>query len=231
MNGRRLFVTLVVIALAAALVFRHQVERALGLRTGHLIATLVRGGKSPSTTGQRKGGTSSTGGSSKGSGVSVSGNKASGQNAGDGSKSAGSSTSGGGSQSAGSGGSSQKGGSSQGGSVPPVTSYPGAPAITTFYADISAGKTADAYALLAPGLAAQVTPNAFAQTYAPVKSAQVQDLSLQGAGNFTRTFDVTVAFTLTSGAIETKNGTITVQDQSAGVGTPDWAISALGVTP
>ncbi len=112
-----------------------------------------------------------------------------------------------------------------------MTSYPGAPTITAFYSDLSAGKTADAYALLAPGLASQVTPNAFAQTYATVKSAQVQMLTLQSAGNFTRTFGVAVAFTLTSGTIETKNGTVTVQDQSGGVGTPDWQISALDIAP
>jgi hypothetical protein len=112
-----------------------------------------------------------------------------------------------------------------------VTSYPGAPTISAFYDDLNAGKTADAYALLAPGLAAQTTPNTFAQTYATVKSAQVQTLTFQGAGNFIRTFSVSVAFTLTSGTVETKNGTISVQNQSGGVGAPDWQISFLGVAP
>lgn len=241
-NGRRLFVTLVVVALALVLVFRHKVERALGLRTGHIVSTLGGGGRAHGHT--TTGGTTPTKGKGgkSGGGVSVSGNTAKGQGTGQGSspktsgggtggsqgasagKGAGGSTAGGGTSGSGSGSGSQA-------SAPPPTSYPGAPTITAFYADLGAGKTAQAYALLAPGLAAQTTPNAFAQTYATVKSAQVQDLSLQGAGNFTRTFAVTVAFTLTSGTIETKNGTVTVQDQSGGVGKPDWAISALGLAP
>ena len=237
LNGRRLFVTLVVVVIALALVVRHRVERALGLRTGHIVSTLAGGGKSGAT-GATKGsatGKSAGGASTKGGGVSVSGASTPGQGSGTtkgsgaATKSGGGTKSGSGTTTKGSGGSQSPGSAAT--TTPPVTSYPGAPAIAAFYAAISSGKTADAYALLAPGLTAQMTPNAFAQAYATVKSAQVQDLSLQSAGNFTRTFAVTVAFTLTSGTIETKNGTITVQDQSGGVGTPDWAISALSVAP
>lgn len=231
--------TLVVVVIALALVVRHRVERALGLRTGHTVSTLAGGGKSGAT-GATKGsatGKSAGGASTKGGGVSVSGASTPGQGSGTAKGSGAATKSGGGTKSGSATTTTTKssGGSQSSGSAatttPPVTSYPGAPAIAAFYAAISSGKTADAYALLAPGLAAQMTPNAFAQAYATVKSAQVQDLSLQSAGNFTRTFAVTVAFTLTSGTIETKNGTITVQDQSGGVGTPDWAISALSVAP
>jgi hypothetical protein len=241
-NGRRLFVVTVVILLALVLVFRHRVERALGIRRSAPVQAVAppRG----TGTSTRTGASGTTGVSVTGSGSST---KSSGSttttNAGSGTgKSAPAATTGGasgtqaGSQgtTGGGTGTSTDTGTSTGtstGSAPPPTSYPGAPTITSFYADLTAGKTADAYALLAPGLAAQRTPNAFGAQYATVKSAQVETLALQSAGNFSRTFTVSVAFALTSGTVETKNGTITVQDQSGGVGAPDWQISALTVAP
>jgi hypothetical protein len=177
-NGRRLFVVLVVVALGVLLAFRHRVERGLGLGVAATAATLSHGGGQRGRTPTRP----------------------------------------------------VHGAAGRGG-APPTASYAGASAITAFYADLSRGKGPEAYALLAPTLASRLTPNAFGRRYAGVKSAHVRFLAPTSVGALSRTFTVTVAFTLTSGRVQTRSGSVTVQNQSGGVGAPDWAISAVSVTP
>jgi hypothetical protein len=216
---RRLFVLLVALALAATVAMRHRVERALGLAAAPAAAPSHR----PPAPPPRAGGGAAAAGQGGG--------------AGGGGKGGASAPSPG--SSGGSGGAAPPAGGAGGGQTgsgtapppPPVSTYPGAATVVEFYADLDGGRTAAAYALLAPSLTSQVTPDAFARIYAAVRRARVVALGFEGAGNFTRLFRVTVAFTLAGGRVETATGTVAVQDQSGGVGTPDWAISQLGPAP
>lgn len=257
---RRLVIVLVIALLAVAVAARHPVERALGLGGRAVIAPPATRTATPAGKGRAKGGgAASSGGqaatsgrgaggaaTSTRTGTATSGGGATSSTQGAGAGKAGATsggavTSGGGAKStAGASGGAASSGHGAGGAAssgggatttaPPVTSYPGASTISAFYAAVSAARLAQAYALLAPSLQSQQSQSAFAQAYAGVRHAAIQSLTFQSAGNFSRTFDVTVVIATATGT-QTVSGAITVQDQSGGVGAPDYAISALGVAP
>ncbi|MCL6595517.1 MAG: hypothetical protein K6V73_04810 [Firmicutes bacterium] len=221
---RRLFVLLVALALLATVVMRHRVERALGLAAAPVA---VPSRRPPAPRPRAGGGAPAVAGGQRGK---AGGGKAGGAST----PSPGPSGGSGGSTPPAGGAGGAGGGQTGSGTAPPppsVSTYPGAATVVEFYADLAEGRTAAAYALLAPSLTSQVTPDAFARTYAAVRGVHLVALGFEGAGNFTRLFRVTVAFTLAGGRVETTSGTVAVQDQSGGVGTPDWAISQLGPAP
>jgi len=139
---------------------------------------------------------------------------------------------GGGASSAGSGAAASGSGPSSGASAaPPVTSYPGAGTVLAFYQAVGKGALAQAYALLAPSLTQSQSEAAFSQAYQGVTAASVESIRLESAANFTYEYAVTVAFTFGSGGVRSVSGTVTVQNASAGVGSPNWVILSLPAVP
>jgi hypothetical protein len=123
-------------------------------------------------------------------------------------------------------------GSSPSGTGPSLSqaNAPGAPAVLAFYRDIGSGNLSGAYALTTPDWQAQQSLSAFSQTYAGVTGATVTALSIQSGGNFSRTYNVTVTFTV-NGTTQTQSGTVTVVDESGGQGTPDWHLQQPTFAP
>lgn len=115
--------------------------------------------------------------------------------------------------------------------APPVTSYPGAATVLAFYQAVGKGALAQAYALLAPSLTQNQSEAAFSRAYQGVTAASVESIRLESAANFTYAYAVTVAFTFGSGGVRSVSGTVTVQNASAGVGTPNWVILSLPAVP
>lgn len=102
----------------------------------------------------------------------------------------------------------------------PETGVPGAGAVLSFFRDVSAANWASAYGSTTPDLQQSMTLGRFQAAYSPFLHAAVVGLSLQSAGNFSRTFIVTLS--RADGVKQT--GTVNVDDTSGGSGPPDWQV-------
>lgn len=178
-------------------------------------------GTSPTGQNSSQGGS----GTSTGSGTGSHASGGSGQGAGGGSATG---HSGGGNPSEAASGGGQ--GASGGTTAPPVSSYPGASTVISFYQAVGGGNMSQAYAMLAPSLTQSQSEATFAAPYQGTTAASVESIQLESAANFTYTYRVTVSLTV-SGGTRTVSGRVTVQNASAGVGTPKWEILSLPAVP
>jgi hypothetical protein len=112
-----------------------------------------------------------------------------------------------------------------------VSTYPGASTVIDFYQAIGQGALSEAYGMLAPSITQSQSESAFAKAYQGVTGASVESIRLESAANFTYTYTVAVTLDGPSGSIRTVSGNVTVQNQSAGVGAPNWVIISLPAVP